>query len=76
MALSEWIGWTATAVFAASYLARDPRQLRLVQAAAAVLWIGYGVLKGAAPVIGANAAVTAIALISFWRSRAPRPQSK
>ena len=69
MSAADWIGWTATAVFACSYLARDPRRLRLVQAAAAAIWIAYGVLTRAAPVIGANAAVAAIALASYWRTR-------
>ncbi|GIU73743.1 MAG: hypothetical protein KatS3mg004_0830 [Bryobacteraceae bacterium] len=66
---ADWIGWAATAVFAASYLARDPRRLRLVQAAAAVMWILYGVLMKAAPVVAANVAVAAIALFSLWHGR-------
>lgn len=67
MIVADAIGWTATALFASSYLVSDPRRLRLVQAGAAALWIAYGVLLGAAPVIGANAAVAAIALLSLRR---------
>ncbi len=65
--LTESLGWLATAMFAASYLVKDARRLRLVQAAAALLWIVYGVRIGAGPVIGANAAVAAIALASLRR---------
>ena len=62
----SWIGWVATAVFAASYLFRDPTMLRRVQAAAAVLWIGYGVLLEAPPVVVANLIVAAVALYSSF----------
>lgn len=70
MSLADGIGWAATALFAASYLVRDPRRLRLAQAGAALVWILYGLLLGAAPVIGANAAVAAIALLSLRRAGA------
>lgn len=68
MSVPDAIGWTATGLFASSYFVSDPRRLRLVQAGAALLWIAYGVLLGAAPVIGANAAVAAIALLSLRRA--------
>lgn len=74
MAMADWIGWAATAIFAASYLAKDARRLRLVQAAAAAVWIIYGLMVKAGPVIGANAAVAAIALASLWRSRQARAE--
>ena len=68
-----WIGWVATAVFASSYLCREAASLRRVQAAAAVLWVVYGVLIQAAPVIVANLIVAGMALASSLRlSRAPR----
>jgi len=62
----SWIGWVATAVFAGSYFCRRPETLRRVQAAAAVLWVVYGVLLHAAPVIVANLIVTAVALGSSF----------
>jgi hypothetical protein len=55
----EWIGWIATAVFAVSYFCRQPAALRRVQAMAAVLWIGYGIIIKAPPVIVANLVVAA-----------------
>jgi hypothetical protein len=64
---ADAIGWAATAMFAASYCIRDPRRLRLAQAGAALVWIVYGLLLGAAPVVGANAAVAATALLSLRR---------
>ena len=72
MALA-WIGWVATAVFASSYLCREAASLRRVQAAAAVLWVVYGVLIQAAPVIVANLIVAGVAFASSLRlSRPPR----
>jgi uncharacterized integral membrane protein len=63
----EWVGWVATGVFGASYFCRRPQQLRLVQAAAAVLWIGYGVIIKAPPVIVANLVVAGLAIVSALR---------
>lgn len=71
----EWIGWLATGVFGASYFCRRPQRLRLVQAAAALLWIGYGVIIKAPPVIVANLVVAALAVASALRhttENAPR----
>lgn len=65
----EWIGWAATVVFAASYFCKQPLQLRLVQAFAALLWIAYGVLLKAPPVIVANVVVASLALWSSWHQR-------
>jgi uncharacterized protein with PQ loop repeat len=62
------IGWVATAVFAASYFCQQPKTLRIVQALAALLWVAYGVLIGALPVIVANVIV---ALAAVYSSCAP-----
>jgi hypothetical protein len=72
--MPDWIGllgWTATAVFAVSYFCKRPEALRRVQALAALLWIGYGVLIGALPVIVANLVVAAMALVSSFRRTDP-----
>jgi hypothetical protein len=55
--LLSWVGWVATAIFAGSYLCRREATLRRVQAAAAVLWLIYGLLIHALPVVVANAIV-------------------
>ena len=62
----DWIGWVATAIFASSYFFKQPGTLRRVQAIAALLWIGYGVLIHALPIIVANLVVAAVALYSSF----------
>lgn len=69
MPIVEWIGWAATAAFAASYFFRDPVHLRRWQAGAALLWVGYGLMIHAAPVVAANVVVAGMALGSTWFRR-------
>jgi hypothetical protein len=57
------IGWTATAVFSSSYFFKEAATLRKIQAAAASLWVLYGVAIHSAPVIVANL-IVGIAAIS------------
>jgi hypothetical protein len=64
---ADWIGWIATAVFVGSYLCTRAEALRRVQMAGAALWIGYGVLTQAAPVITANVLVLGAAAWASWR---------
>jgi hypothetical protein len=66
----DWIGWMATAIFASSYFCKRPAMLRRIQAVAALLWIGYGVLIHALPVIVANLVVAAAAACSSFQSTA------
>ena len=67
--MHDWIGWVATAAFASSYFTKHPATLRRIQALAAVLWMGYGVLIHALPVIVANAIVATLAIYSSFRPR-------
>ncbi len=67
--MHDWIGWVATATFASSYFSKHPAMLRRIQALAAVLWMSYGVLIHALPVIVANAIVAAFAIYSSFRPR-------
>ena len=60
------IGWVATAIFTASYFFRQPRSLRLIQAAAACVWMVYGLAIGAMPVVVANAIVAVAAVYSSF----------
>jgi len=71
----EAIGWTATAVFASSYFAKDPAILRRLQAGAALLWIAYGVLLEAPPVIVANVIVASLALWSSLQTARRLPSN-
>ena len=64
-----WFGWMATAVFTTSYFVAKTSTLKKIQAAAACLWIVYGVEMGSSPVIVANLIVVAAVLISLLRSR-------
>ena len=64
----EWIGWVATATFASSYFFQKPAVWRRIQALAAVLWISYGAIIHALPVIVANVVVAAVAVFSSLRA--------
>lgn len=61
------LGWIATGVFASSYLFRKTETLTRIQAAAACLWIIYGIAIGAIPVVVANLIVAGAALYSSFR---------
>lgn len=64
--LPDGLGWLATAAFALSYFCSATR-LRLLQGLAALMWIGYGVMIRAVPVIVANLIVSGLALYSALR---------
>ncbi len=68
--MPDWIGWLATATFASSYFCKQPAMLRRVQALAALLWMSYGVLIHALPVIVANVIVAVLAVFSSFRQSA------
>ena len=59
--MTQILGWIATAVFVGSYFFKQPAALRAMQMSGAVLWIIYGVMIDAIPVIAANALVFAAA---------------
>jgi hypothetical protein len=67
-AFVEILGWAATGVFVASYFTRASVLTR-VQMAGALLWIAYGVLQHALPVVVANLLVFAAAGWTARRSR-------
>jgi len=69
----EWLGWGATAVFVGSYGFKRPGAIRVVQTVGACLWIVYGVLLGARPVVLANTLVVGAAMLSLWRDRRAAP---
>jgi hypothetical protein len=62
----SYIGWIATACFGLSYFFKKPATLRLIQAGAALLWIIYGVLIHAMPVVAANVIVAVAAVYSTF----------
>jgi hypothetical protein len=65
----ELLGWTATAVFVASYFATRPSLLRAIQMLGALLWVTYGLLINASPVIVANVLVFSAAAWTTFRRR-------
>ena len=68
----EYLGWAATAVFVSSYFCARAETLKRVQMAGAAMWIGYGVLIGAVPVVAANVLVFgAAAWTSLNRGASP-----
>jgi len=69
MTVADSIGWTATAVFTASYLTSGQATLRRVQMAGASLWLTYGLVTQAPPVIGSNILVLSAACWAEFRHR-------
>ena len=61
------LGWTATAVFVGSYFFRRPSLLRSAQMVGALLWVTYGVLISASPVVVANILVFSAAAFTALR---------
>jgi len=66
---TEMLGWIATAVFVSSYFFKRPGLLRAAQMFGACLWILYGVLIDAIPVVVANGLVFAAAAWTLLRAR-------
>jgi hypothetical protein len=67
----EYLGWTATAVFVSSYFSARTETLKRVQMLGALLWMAYGLVLGAAPVVVANLLVFGAA--AWTGARAARP---
>ena len=67
--MTETLGWIATTVFVASYFFAKPAALRAVQMVGASLWIVYGFMIGATPVIAANVLVFSAAAWTVARGR-------
>jgi hypothetical protein len=70
----NWLGWAATGVFVGSYFFARPALLRTAQILGALLWVIYGGLIGAAPVMVANGLVIAAAAWTALRRTEPPAQ--
>ena len=70
--MTEWLGWFATAVFVGSYFFKRPALLRAAQMSGAALWIVYGALIGAIPVVVANGLVFAAAAWTLHQAKFAR----
>jgi hypothetical protein len=67
--LIQALGWVATGVFVGSYFSKKPAALRAIQMCGAALWILYGFLIHAAPVIAANMLVFVAAAWTGFAAR-------
>jgi hypothetical protein len=65
--MTEYLGWSATAVFVGSYFFGRADAIRRVQMAGALLWVLYGVLIDAYPVVVANLLVFGAAAWTMTR---------
>jgi hypothetical protein len=74
--VSSALGWVATAMFVASYFFTRPAALRAAQMLGALLWIIYGALIWAPPVMVANALVIAAAAWTSTRGGVLAPRSE
>jgi hypothetical protein len=72
----DWIGWLATFIFLASYRSKDQGKLRRIQALAAVLWVVYGAILHAVPIVVANLLVAGVALYSSLNRASARDLSR
>lgn len=71
--MTDVLGWVATAVFVSSYFFTRPALLRAAQMFGACLWILYGAIIGALPVVVANGLVFAAAAWTLIRARSAPP---
>ena len=67
--MTDLLGWVATAVFVGSYFFKRPAWLRAAQMVGAALWIVYGAMISAIPVVVANGLVFAAAAWTLVQSR-------
>lgn len=65
----EYLGWIATAVFVGSYFCAKPTALKRFQMVGALMWVTYGLLIGASPVVVANLLVFGAAAWTLVRRR-------
>jgi hypothetical protein len=71
--MTDLLGWVATSIFVGSYFFKRPAWLRAMQMLGAALWIVYGVLIGAIPVVVANGLVFAAAAWTLVQSHRAEP---
>lgn len=64
----EIIGWIATIGTLLSFAVKDMYKLRLINTAASMVWIVYGILKVDNPIIVINSAVIVMHLYWFYKN--------
>ena len=73
--LVEALGWAATGVFVASYFFKRADWLVRTQIVGALMWVAYGVLVHATPVIAANLLVVGAAAWKARQAAGQRPRA-
>lgn len=64
----EIIGWIGTAAVLASFLMKDMLTLRLMNVAACLIWVSYGMLKQDMPIVITNGSIIMIHLLWFHKN--------
>lgn len=70
-AFIELLGWAATTLFVGSYFFTGAAALKRTQMVGALMWVAYGLLMDATPVVAANVLVFAAAA---WTMKSPRKE--
>ena len=63
----DYLGWAATGVFVASYFFTRPQTIKGVQMVGALIWVTYGWMIGASPIVVANLLVFTVAALTVGR---------
>ncbi len=61
--LVEWIGYVAMGILMISFLMKDVKKLRIINSVACILFVIYGFMLSAYPIVVSNAF---IALVNFY----------
>ena len=67
--MTDYLGWAATTMFVGSYFCRRADALKRVQMVGALMWVAYGILIKASPVVAANLLVFGAAGWTVIRTR-------
>jgi hypothetical protein len=70
--VTEYLGWAATTVFVGSYFCTKADALKRMQMIGALMWVAYGILIKASPVVAANLLVFGAAGWTVMRARVGR----
>ena len=68
----DFLGWAATTVFVGSYFCTKADALKRMQMIGALMWVAYGILIKASPVVAANLLVFGAAGWTVMRARISR----
>jgi hypothetical protein len=70
--VTDYLGWAATTVFVGSYFCTKADALKRMQMIGALMWVAYGILIKASPVVAANLLVFGAAGWTVMRARVGR----